>query len=102
MELIACRADEFEDSNAATGEQLNGWISDNWDAIHAVYTLMTTRRDYAEDEEEAWYHTWTNMEPYGGNDGAIVDLRIVEDGRLELVVVDDDYEEYSELLEVSI
>lgn len=102
MELIACRADEFEDSNAATGEQLNGWISDNWDAIHAVYTLMMTRRDYPEGEEEAWYHTWTNMEPYGGNDGAIVDLRIVEDGRLELVVVDDEGEEYSELLEVSI
>lgn len=100
MELIADNAYERDEWNFGTEEQLKGWITDNTDAIKAMHTLMTVHRNYPEGCEDAWYHTWANFEPYGGNEGAIICLREIGTGQLELVVTDEEGDEYSETLDV--
>lgn len=100
MELIREQYDSFdEDMNAANGEQLQAWIADHWNEIHAIYTLMQID---GETNWENYYHTWADMSEYGGGDGAVIDLLINDDKKLELTVYDEDSEEYTEVLEVVI
>lgn len=96
MELIAGRPGEWDDGNAATGEQLNRWIENEWDAIHAIATMMAT----APSMDEA--HTWADFTPYGGNGGAILEIRKTEPERLQITVRNKEGEPTTELLEVVI
>lgn len=98
MELLVGRSNEQNKKNSAKIAQLEEWIEDHWGAIDAIYTLMETDSSYPEGCGEAWYHTRADFEPYGGNLGVIINLRIPEKGRLEMIIEDEKGEEYSELV----
>lgn len=97
MELIMEQCDSFDEENEGNLEQLQKWIADNWDAIHAMYTLMQISPSY-----DDYHHTYADFSKYGGNSGVIIDLLINDDKKLEMTVYDENGDEYTEVLEVVI
>lgn len=96
MELLIGRNNEQDKKSSAARLQLQEWIDDHWGVIDAIYTLMETDSSYPEGYGETWYHTWANFKPYGGNREVIINLRIHEKGQLEMIIKNEDGEEYSE------